>query len=167
MVRFTPADGRRLFDMMLNANPGDHFHQLGMSLEDVTENTCLIRLPWAEHLIGNPDTGVVHGGVLTTMLDTCCGFAAVMAAGLGELCPTMDLRIDYMGAAEPGEPLIAEGLAYRITQHVIFTRGTVYQRDRERPVAHCVGNFSRLDPALAGPMAQQIAALLGKTETHS
>lgn len=162
MVNFTPADGQRLFEMMLSANPGDHFHQLGMALDCVTERGCRIHLPWAEHLVGNPDTGVVHGGVLTTLLDTCCGFAAVMAAGLGELCPTMDLRIDYMGAAEPGVPLVAEGEAYRVTQHVVFTRGKVFQSDPERPVAHCVGNFSRLDPALAGPMAQQIAALLGK-----
>lgn len=160
MSDYTPEDARRLFDMMLKANPGDHFHQLGMVLDGVTLNQCRIRLPWAEHLVGNPDTGVVHGGVLTTMLDTCCGFAAVIASGLVELCPTMDLRIDYMGLALPHQTLYAEGEAYRVTEHVIFTRGKVYQDDPNRPVAHCVGNFSRLDPAVAGPMAEQIAAFL-------
>lgn len=151
---------RQLFDLMLSANKGDHFHQLGLAIDDVGDGRIRVRLPWGEHLVGNPDTGVIHGGVLTTMLDTCCGFATVTALAVPELCPTMDLRIDYMRPATPGQTLYAEGEVYRVTEQVIFTRGVAYHEDRTKPVAHCVANFSRLDKAIAAQVAAQLQLVL-------
>ena len=34
-----------------------------------------MRLPYSAQLVGNPDTGVVHGGVITALLDQACGMA--------------------------------------------------------------------------------------------
>jgi uncharacterized protein (TIGR00369 family) len=157
---FSPHKARQLFELMVTANPGDHFHQLGLAIDAVDVGRVRIRLPYGTHLVGNPDTGVIHGGVLTTMLDTCCGFATVTALAQPELCPTMDLRIDYMRPATVGETLYAEGEVYRVTEQVIFTRGVAYHADRNKPVAHCVANFSRLDKAIAAEMAAQISQVL-------
>lgn len=153
------SKARRLFELMLSANPGDHFNRLGLAVDDVGPGRFRVRLPWGPHLVGNPDQGIIHGGVLTTMLDTCCGFAAVTALEEPGLCPTMDLRIDYMRPATPGELLYAEGEAYRVTGQVIFTRGVAHHGDPTRPVAHCVANFTRLDPAISAVMAAQMRAL--------
>ncbi len=161
---FPPDKARRLFELMVSANKGDHFHQLGLAIEHVDARCVRVRLPYGEHLVGNPDTGVIHGGVLTTMLDTCCGFATLTALAQPELCPTMDLRIDYMRPATPGKTLYAEGEVYRVTDQVIFTRGVAYHETRDHPVAHCVANFSRLDAAIAAQMAEQITRVMDSLE---
>ncbi|UTA46462.1 PaaI family thioesterase [Simiduia sp. 21SJ11W-1] len=163
---FPAAKARKLFEMMVSVNKGDHFHQLGLAIDHVGAGRVRVRLPYGEHLVGNPDTGVIHGGVLTTMLDTCCGFATVTALAQPELCPTMDLRIDYMRPATPGKTLFAEGEVYRVTDQVIFTRGVAYHEDRAKPVAHCVANFSRLDKAIAAQMAAQIAQAIDSLEAQ-
>ena len=105
-----------------------------------------MRAPYAEHLVGDPDTGVIHGGVITAMLDNACGRAVHLArleAGVdadGSIA-TLDLRIDYMSSAEPGKDLYAEAHCYRLTRNVAFVRASAYTDSLEDPVATAVGAF--------------------------
>ena len=59
-------------------------------------------MPYDAKLVGNPETGVLHGGAITALLDGASG-AAVFAA-LVDIVPiaTLDLRIDYLRPAESG-----------------------------------------------------------------
>jgi acyl-coenzyme A thioesterase PaaI-like protein len=34
-------------------------------------------LPWSPAIVGNPQNGAVHGGALTTLMDTTCGMATL------------------------------------------------------------------------------------------
>lgn len=103
-------------------------------------------LPYSQKIVGHPESGVIHGGALTTLMDTACGFAAVAALGELAIAPTLDLRIDYMGPAEPGKAVIGEAEAYRVTRNVIFARGQAYhQGQKDKPIAHCTATFMRLD----------------------
>ena len=52
-----------------------HGHAIGLQLIEKRGNTSRFRLPYGEHLVGDPDTGVIHGGVITAMLDNACGHA--------------------------------------------------------------------------------------------
>lgn len=151
---------KQLFDFMVSFNKGDHFHQLGLIIDHVSDGKVRVKLPWGNHLVGNPETQVVHGGVLTTMLDTCCGFATITTLEEPEICPTMDLRIDYMRPATPGATLYAEGEVYRITDHVIFTRGVAYHEDRDKPIAYCVANFSRLNKTFSAQFGVEFKTLV-------
>ena len=111
-----------------------------------------MRTPYAEHLVGDPDTGVIHGGVITAMLDNACGRAVHLArleAGgddLGSIA-TLDLRIDYMSSAEPGKDLYAEAHCYRLTRNVAFVRASAYTDSAEHPVASAVGSFMLNTPS--------------------
>jgi uncharacterized protein (TIGR00369 family) len=131
--------------MMFKGNPGDHFHQLGVDVLAAGKGWFKLFMDCKPELIGNPETGVIHGGPITALLDTCCGFAASSALDKPSICPTIDLRIDYMRPAEPNQRVFAEAEAYRVTRNVVFTRGKAYQDDPDNPVAYCVGNFARLD----------------------
>jgi len=100
-----------------------------------------MRIPYGPHLVGNPDTGVVHGGVITALLDHTSG-AAVMAALKDPMAiATLDLRIDYMKPATPGEAIIAEVTCLKVTHSVAFVRGSAYQSSPDDPVAICTGAF--------------------------
>jgi uncharacterized protein (TIGR00369 family) len=100
-----------------------------------------MRLPYGPHLVGNPDTGVVHGGVITALLDHASG-AAVMAALKEPMAiATLDLRIDYMKPATPGEAITAEVTCLKVTHEVAFVRGSAYHASADDPVAICTGAF--------------------------
>ena len=56
-----------------------HNKALGMRILEITQGEALFMLPYDEKLVGNPDTGVLHGGAITALLDGASG-AAVFAA---------------------------------------------------------------------------------------
>ena len=124
-----------------------HCQHLGMQIEQADEQGLIIKLPYSDKIVGNPVTGLIHGGAITTLMDTCCGISTVCYLPTFEICPTLDLRIDYMRPAEPGKPIFGFAECYRVTPTIIFTRGVAYQEDREQPIAHVVGTFMRMGKA--------------------
>ena len=118
-----------------------HNHALGIQIVDMQPKVALFRLPYDGKLVGNPDTGVIHGGAITALLDGASG-AAVFAA-LEELVPiaTLDLRIDYLRPAEPHRDVMARATCYKMAKNVAFTRAVAYHDDESDPIAHSVGTF--------------------------
>lgn len=123
-----------------------HCAVLGLEVEAISEDSLTLKLPYSNAIIGNPETGVIHGGALTTLMDTACGFVIPLVVGRLDICPTLDLRIDYMTAAEPGKPVFGRASVYRHTDNVIFCRGVAFQQPGETIIAHCVATFMRLAP---------------------
>jgi uncharacterized protein (TIGR00369 family) len=122
-----------------------HGAALGFELTRVGRGEVEMSFPYKEEVVGNPVTGVVHGGVIVSLLDTCCGCAAISVLKRPSVTPTMDLRLDYMHPAEPGQPIYVSAKVYRDTSNVIFCRGSAWQDDPENPIAHCVATFMRVD----------------------
>jgi uncharacterized protein (TIGR00369 family) len=118
-----------------------HNAALGLQIIDVTDTEVVVELPYDAKLIGNPETGTLHGGAITALLDSCSG-RAVLAA-LTERVPiaTLDLRIDYLKPAEPGKSVIARATCYKLTRNVAFTRAVAYQDSLDDAIAHSVGTF--------------------------
>lgn len=127
-----------------------HCQVLGMQVHEASAEGLTLRLPYSLHIVGNPDTGVIHGGAITTLMDTTCGISTVCVLPEFEICPTLDLRIDYMHPAEPGKDVFGFAECYRVTPNIIFTRGYAYQDDPEQPIAHVVGAFMRMGKAVQG-----------------
>ncbi|MEM8570776.1 MAG: PaaI family thioesterase [Pseudomonadota bacterium] len=115
---------------------------LQMALEDVAEASVRMSLPYNERLVGDPETGVVHGGVITALLDTCCGAAVLIHPETGISTATIDLRIDYMRPAPPNKKLMATAKCYRMTRYVAFVRATAYTVSEDEPVATAHGAFT-------------------------
>ncbi len=121
-----------------------HCQVLGMQVEAADEKGLTLRLPYSEKIVGNPETGGIHGGAITTLMDTTCGISTVCFLPDFEVCPTLDLRIDYMHPADPHKDVYGFAECYRVTPTVVFTRGVAYQDDPAQPIAHAVGTFMRL-----------------------
>ena len=133
----------KAFDVSQSPPFGD---ALGFEFIEAGDDSILLKVPYASHLVGDPATGVIHGGVITAMLDNACGRAVQIArqtAGRGDegAIATLDLRIDYMGPAEPGKDLYARADCFRLAQHIAFVRATAYTERPEQPVATCVSAF--------------------------
>ena len=117
--------------------------ELGLTVTAVKNGQLTLCLPYSDRIIGNPDTGVIHGGAITTLMDTASGSATLCALDEFELCPTLDLRVDYMRPAEARKPVYARAEAYKVTRNIIFTRCEAFQ-DPGETIANCVGTFMRI-----------------------
>ena len=117
---------------------------IGMEAAELADGTQAMLLPYAERLIGDPDTGVLHGGVITALLDQTAGMVARPEGPAGEetAIATLDLRIDYMRSATPGQQITARATCYHVTRTVAFVRAVAMDDDREAPVATATGAFT-------------------------
>lgn len=115
--------------------------ELGIEIVALSPGRLILKLPYRPEFVGHPETGVLHGGAVTVLLDSCSGLAVTTA--LRALVPvaTLDLRIDYLRPAEPGQAVLAQAHCYKVTRAVAFTRGFAYQQDANDPIAHCAGSF--------------------------
>ena len=119
-----------------------HCQLLHMRVAHADADGMTLILPWSPAIVGNPQTGAVHGGALTTLLDTTCGMATLCALPRFEVCPTLDLRIDYMRAAAPGQKITARATCYHVTRSVAFVRAQAMDEDTDNPVATATGAFT-------------------------
>ncbi len=119
-----------------------HSRDLGMVLEEIEEGVATILMPYDQRLIGDPETGVISGGAVSALMDTCCGAAVISHPANGGATATLDLRIDYMRAATPGQSLVTTATCYHVTRSVAFVRATAWDDDRDNPVASATGAFT-------------------------
>ena len=73
---------------------------------------------------------IVHGGMVTTLLDTAMGSACWSVLGDDESFLTADLHCEFMRSARPGV-LRAEGRVVQRSRRVAFCAAELYDADGE------------------------------------
>ncbi|MGJ8544386.1 MAG: PaaI family thioesterase [Sulfitobacter sp.] len=119
-----------------------HASALGMELLSIGDAEAVISMPYAPHLVGDARTGVIHGGAVSALMDTTCGAAVMSHPTHPSSTATIDLRIDYMRSATPGQTITTRATCYHITRSVAFVRAVATDEDTDNPVATATGAFT-------------------------
>lgn len=134
------TDNNKIAAQFMGAIP--HANALGMEITHVGDGVAEMKMDYADHLVGDPETGVIHGGAVSALMDTCCGAAVMSHPDSPGATATIDLRIDYMRPAKPGQAIRARAECYHITRSVAFVRAQTLDDDADRPVAQATGTFT-------------------------
>ena len=137
-----------------------HNRALGMTLvrAEVNPAVAVLQLPYDERLVGNPETGVLHGGVVTALVDAACGASVHFKLQAATPIATLDLRIDYLKPATPGKAVNARAECFKTTHNVAFARAIAYHDDEDRPDRGGGGDVHDLDQ---GPLGDRPRATPG------
>ncbi|MFP6665423.1 MAG: PaaI family thioesterase [Deltaproteobacteria bacterium] len=99
---------------------------LGMELEELREDYARLKLPYREEF--NQPAGVVHGGVIASLIDTVVVPAIGSAYEDRPDLLTIDMQIQYMGAVIQKD-MYAEGWVTKRGRSVVFARAEVRDAD--------------------------------------
>jgi uncharacterized protein (TIGR00369 family) len=121
-VKITPSDVLRIMEEHVPFN-----HLLGMRGESVSEGHCVLRLPVRGELVGDPRRPAIHGGAISSLIDTAGGVAAWSALGEDETVSTVDLSVDYLEPAGLQGDLRADATLLRKGNRVCHVRVSVTQ----------------------------------------
>lgn len=136
-MAYPPAfDPTRFFRTMRG-----HAGRLGIAYRGHGPDWCEMALPYAPELIGDRASGVLASGPILTLMDMATSAAIWVRRGAFVPQATLDLRVDYLRPARPGETVIGRGECYRVTRAIGFVRGQAHDGDPADPIAHVAGTF--------------------------
>lgn len=134
------SDKLRIAKQFISALP--YSKALGMALTELHDGVAIIEMPYNSELVGDPRTGVLHGGAVSAVMDTCCGAAVMSHPSNPGATATIDLRIEYLRAAKPGQKITARAECYHVTRSVAFVRASAQDEEQGSPVATATGSFT-------------------------
>jgi uncharacterized protein (TIGR00369 family) len=89
-------------------------------------------------------SGVVHGGVICTLMDEAIGWAAYNTLGEGGQMVTVELKVNFLTAATSGT-LAGHGRVIRQGKHLVVGEGDVLDQEG-RLLARGLGTWMIVDP---------------------
>jgi uncharacterized protein (TIGR00369 family) len=128
-----------------------HAQDCGIEITGVDATGADASLPFRPDWLGDPERGVIHTGIITTLIDTVSGLATLAAIGQFDSIATLDLRMDYLRPALAGRTLHSRAECYRLTRSIAFVRAWAWQDRRDEPVAVSQSTFMR-SPRPSGPV---------------
>jgi uncharacterized protein (TIGR00369 family) len=118
-----------------------HMREIGARITAVAPSRGSMTLPARPEWVGDPLRGMLHPGALTVLADSACGLAVGTALKQRAPYATLDLRMDYLRPAGPGQDIHCDAHCFRLTRNVAFVRAEVWQAERDEPIAAAQASF--------------------------
>lgn len=96
---------------------------LGASIIDIEAGKVSIRLPFSEAL--TQQHGFIHAGIISTVLDSACGYAAFSLMPVNAAVLTIEYKINLLSPAK-GDWFEAIGIVKKPGRNVTVADGEVY-----------------------------------------
>lgn len=128
MSDFTRDDAQHVIDTVMTP----WLDELGMTVEELTENGAVVRLPWDERI--SRDGGLVTGQALMSFADAAMVVVISSAIGGFQKMATIDMTTSFLAAAYNTD-IIARGEVLRRGKRMVFGRIDLETADTGEPVA--------------------------------
>jgi uncharacterized protein (TIGR00369 family) len=139
----TMTDAASPFDPVALLARGRSGHMVALGAQYVAhgEDWCELALPYDRRLTSDLATGTLASGPIVSIMDSAAGMAIWLKRGRLEPIVTLDLRVDYLRPARPGQRVVGRCHCYRLARRVAFIEGVAHDGDPEDPIARVAGSF--------------------------
>ena len=119
---------------------------IGATVETVAAGEVVLAMPFSEKL--TQQHGFIHGGVVTMLADTACGFAALSLMPEDAAVLTTEFKINLLAPAK-GERFIASGRVVRPGRKLMVCLGEVFAEDggKRKQIALMTASMMVVDTA--------------------
>jgi uncharacterized protein (TIGR00369 family) len=114
---------------------------LGAEVESAGPGTATLRLALREELMRND--GIVHGGVMASLIDSAFAFAIIPILGEGERTVTVDLTIHYLRPLSSGGVARAVARVVRAGRRVITVSADLFD-ENDKLAATALSTYLRI-----------------------
>ena len=115
---------------------------LKMEMEEAGEGFAVISMPYQPLVSDGAKAGKIYSSAISSLIDTCGGLAVLVHRTLPIDTATLDLRVDYLRNACPGEKVFARAECYSVADSVAFVRAKATDKCFNNPIASAVGTFA-------------------------
>lgn len=102
----------------------------------------LYEMPYAENIVGDPETGEIHEFAITTLIDAACATAVQTKLDKTQRTATLDLRVDFMRKSNKGYDVRCEAEVLRMDENIATVRAVAYEGEKGDPLAIATGAFA-------------------------
>ena len=113
------------------------YSTIAMDVKEIANGKAIIELIMRKELSQN---GMIHGGVLASMIDASCACAAFSATNFVGFVTTIDLQVSYLKPVSKGT-IIATAECLRAGKNVLFCESKIRNEEGELV---CVGTSQLL-----------------------
>jgi len=113
---------------------------VGASLTNIAPGEVVIEFPFDSKL--TQQHGFIHAGIVSTVLDSACGYAAFSLMPADAAVLTIEFKINLLSPAQ-GESFEAIGKVRKPGRNISVTEGEIYahQGDSKKLIASMVGTM--------------------------
>jgi len=115
---------------------------LDFTIDDGIDGEAVAALDVSDRHL-NPN-GVVHGGVVFTLVDTAMGRATMSVLEEGRICASIEVAVRYLRPINGGR-LVATASVLRAGRRIVHLEGRVTVDGDDRPVAVVQASFAVLE----------------------
>lgn len=131
--------GPDLVDTFLSSIP--NIVATGQKCRSMSRGKAVMVLPARDAWVGDTLHKSMHPGCATALADNTCAMAVTSMMDPISPLATLDLRMDFLRPAAIGADLVCEATCIRLSKHVGFAQGLVFQEGLAEPVATVNANM--------------------------
>lgn len=111
---------------IINENP--YYRHLGMEVVELGKGGVKIRMPLRDELLQLQ--GVVHGGAIASLADSCAVVASWIALGVTVRLSTVEMKLNYLAPARKG-PFIGVGRCIHPGKRIQVAEAEIFDGDQQ------------------------------------
>ena len=105
---------------------------LGIKLTSITKKSAETKLKISKKILA--PTGFIHGGSITSLADTACGFGSMYHLKEGEVFATIELKTNFISAVQKGTLVCRARLVHK-GKSIHVWDANVYEEKTSKEIA--------------------------------